>query len=185
MQNEDIDDWLATHEILFDDVMSSVARFASKNDGFSRRSYVRTVFAAIEGSLFGLKRVVLHIHNIHVLDLKSDDLGKLMEGTIDGSGTMKKRFLPFADSVRFAFKTFAKVHQVPCLADFNSKGWNALLKAADVRNRLMHPKSSRDLDVSDDDLASVETGVRWYFDTRNLLVGASITAMKEWSSSKS
>jgi hypothetical protein len=178
MSDDVLKDWQSTAHILFDDVLLAAAEVERVGDGFVRRSYVRTVFVAIEGSTHGMKRVVLHVWNQRQSKLDVDDLECLTETKFDEQGSSRKRFLCFRDNVKFVFKAFAKIHGFACAADFNCKGWSALLDAAEIRDRLMHPKSSQDLNVSDEDMAKIREAADWYFPTRDQLVAQATREIK-------
>ena len=46
--------------------------------------------------------------------------------------------------------------------DFGVVGWADLKQAIKVRNRITHPKSISDLDISDTDIAIIQSGLLWF-----------------------
>lgn len=179
MSHDVLKDWQTATEILFADVLNAADQVDRIGDGCTRRSYVRAVFAAIDGSTYGMKRVVLQVWTQYQSKLDADDLELLTETKFDQQGKSKKRFLPFSNSIKFAFDVFAKVHGLVSSADYGVKGWTDLLGAAEIRHRLMHPKSSADLEVSDSDLDKIRDGADWYFKTRNRLVAEATNELKK------
>jgi hypothetical protein len=179
MLNKTTQDWRVTLEILLDDVIRTAVETQRSNEGYVRRNYVRAVFAAIEGSTYGLKRVVLQLWEHKQSKLNADELEFLIETGIDKKGKSKKRFLPFDKNIKFVFEVFAKMHDFISTADYNHKGWTVLLDTAEIRNRLMHPKSSKDLDISDTDLDKIREAADWYFSTRNQLVELATNEFKK------
>ena len=163
-------DCLCTNDILIDDVLRAAGELDRVGDGCTRRNYVRGVFAAMEGITYGMKRVVLRIAKEREFKLDAHDLGRLNETKLGAHGESQKFFLPFCDNVKFAFEMFAKIHRFTCRADFRCKGWAALLAAVEIRNRLMHPKSSIELEVGDNDLTEIREAADWYFPTYKLLM---------------
>ena len=109
----------------------------------------------------------------------ADDLERLTETKMDQQGRSKKCFLPSGENIQFAFRAFAKVHGFACSADYSVKGWTALLDAAKIRDRLMHPKSSHDLEVSFTDLDGVREASGWFFPTRDRLVAQATREVKK------
>lgn len=178
MSDHTLKDWEHTTRILFDDVCHAAAQVDGISNGCARRNYVRAVFTAIDGSTYGMKRVVLHVWKHRQFKLNTDDLELLTETKFDLRGKSKRRFLPFGDSVKFVFSIFAKVHGFVSSANYGGKGWSTLLAAAEIRHRLMHPKSSTELEVSDSDLNKIRDGADWYFKTRNQLVEKATSAIK-------
>jgi hypothetical protein len=174
-----LNDWQSTTDILFADVLHAAVDTQRVGDAYSRRSYVRAVFAAVEGITHGMKRVVLHVCKHWPCRLDANEVERLMDTEIDQRGKSRKRFLSFRDNITFVFRMFAKVHGFDCEADFRCKGWSALLEAAEIRNRVTHPKCSRDLDLSDDDLAKIREAAEWYFPTRDRLVAQATAELKK------
>ena len=170
MADDVLKDWKKTTKTLFADVCRAAEEVDRCGDGYTRRNYVRSVFAAIEGITHGMKRVTLQVWKLRQSRLDSDELGKLMEVKFDSQGRSRKRFLPFGDNIKFTFEAFAKVHGVAESVNYTGKGWAALLSAAEIRHRLMHPKSADDLEISDAEMVSVRTAAAWYFPVRNQLV---------------
>jgi hypothetical protein len=168
--NDILKDWLATSDVLFQDVMRAAEALDNTSDPYGRRNYVRAVFAAIEGSTYGLKRVVLQVQKQGGSNLKTNELERLIEPEMVKGGKIKKRYLPFDENIKFTFKTFAKAHGFSCPAVFEVSGWTSLLKAVKIRDGLMHPKCSGGLNVSDQDLDVIQKSSEWYFTTRDRLV---------------
>ena len=172
-------DWQATTNVLLQDVVRAAEALDSTNGPSLRRNYVRAVFAAIEGSTYGMKRVVLQVWKQGYCKLKADELERLIETEMVKGGKTKKRYLPFGDNIKFAFKTFAKAHSFSCPADFGVSGWTSLLEAAETRNRLMHAKSTDELNVSDLDLDEIQKASEWYFANRDRLVESGSTELRK------
>ena len=47
-------------------------------------------------------------------------------------------------------------------ANLFASGWVALLRAVKVRNRVTHPKCSRDLEVTDEEFQLLKQGASWF-----------------------
>jgi hypothetical protein len=101
-----------------------------------RRALVRAVFAFVEGTAFGLKRIVLESHEVF--------RGKL------------------APNLRFIFGLGQKAFGRPVPIDFSHEGWAALKQSITVRNRLMHPKGVADLEVSHPELVAAANATAWF-----------------------
>ena len=72
---------------------------------------------------------------------------------------------------RLALRTFSKAQGCADPIDFSAVGWQALRDGARIRNRLMHPRTPSDLDVSDADLKLVDEGIRWFHAETGRLMG--------------
>ena len=125
------------------------------DDQFSRRTYVRTVFAMIEGAVFALKQEALEQSCLGKFDLSSDDLAKLAE---------KSGYLSFRENIKFTFPIFARAFGETFKFDPSlgqAQGWRSLCQAKEVRDHLMHPKSVDQLEVNDSDLSTVKDAAEW------------------------
>ena len=125
------------------------------DDQFSRRTYVRTVFAMIEGAVFALKREALEQSYVGKFDLSSDDLAKLEE---------QSGYLSFRENIKFTFPIFARAFGEKFEFDPSldqAQGWRSLCQAKRVRDHLMHPKSVDQLEINDSDLSTVKDAAEW------------------------
>lgn len=135
-------------------------------DQLARRAYVRSLFAEMEGQVFGLKRIVLEIHEQekkHLLPEEVFLLRELIPDLID-SGKVQTRSanLRFKPNLRFAFRKFAEILGAAYEMNVSDNGWAALDSSLTVRDRLMHPKDAPDLTVSDEELNTAGVAHIWF-----------------------
>ncbi len=152
---------------LSEDVSYFNARLGEAADkDIIRRSYVRSVFAFIEGYTYGFKQISLRIsEESGGIKLSPEEIVALreIEVSIDDKGNIKERpkFIPAKNSVVFSISSIVKQHE----ADFNldkGGGWNDYQTALKIRDRLMHPKNHRDLNVTDIELSQVKNAYEWF-----------------------
>jgi len=131
-----------------------------------RRSYVRGVFALIEGTVFGLKSIVLESLDVFGANLDPGERALLNEQSYllrdDGTVRAVQQFIKIADNLRFTLGLGTKAFGVPIQSDYSGEGWAGLKAGVLVRNRLLHPKHSSDLDVGDDELATIAKAIEWF-----------------------
>jgi hypothetical protein len=131
-----------------------------------RRAYVRAAFALVEGTVFSLKRILLEAVQVFDGSLDAGERAMLEEQEYqlqnDGTVRTKRAFLRVADNIRFTLGLGPKVFGIPVVVDYSGRGWAGLKVGIQVRNRLVHPKSPSDLEVSDEELSSVAAGVEWF-----------------------
>jgi len=163
---------------LLDTLVGDVELAHDKMDRSSqpdRRSYVRAVFALIEGTTTAMKVLLLETQKVTGIELTAGEYAVLSEQaySLSRSGAVKERpwFLPIAHNVRFTFRMLERLHGAQLEIDYRGGHWNSFHKAVAVRNRLMHPRCVVDCDVSDDDLAAVDVAL-------GLFEGASIAFLK-------
>jgi hypothetical protein len=141
------------------------------DDQFSRRTYVRAVFAMIEGAVFALKQEVLEESRIRKIALSPEEIAVLSERSYSLTGSGKAHvgvYYPSLEAnIKFAFPIFARVFGETLEFDpplSEDSGWHSLCKAKKVRDRLMHPKSVEQLEVNDSELNDVKDAAEWIED---------------------
>lgn len=149
-----------TH-ILVNDVIAAQKRVQRKDTANHRRELVRAAFAAIEGLHWQLKRDVL-AHGLS--NLSAHEYAAMVEETysVDDRGNVNTfpRFLPLTTAIRLVVNVVRRYRPDYSL-DFNHVGWANLKAAVDIRNRLVHPKTVEDLNVSDDELKKAMSAFAW------------------------
>jgi hypothetical protein len=149
--------------ILTEDVFLHVKDDPKISDNQQRRSFVRSVFALVEGMTYASKQAILDEYGPK---LSPAEIALITEESfdLDDGGTSKTRplFLPLAKNVRFMFDLLIRFWEIPLEIKVGGPGWQGFLAAIQVRNRLTHPKRSSDLTVSDADLKNVHIAYRWF-----------------------
>ncbi len=153
---------------LLDDVRKSLKYHIDKDNQFWRRTYIRTVSAFIEAITFHFKRLILNGYDKGVVDFNSAELALLREESYElndkGDATKQQRFIPIAKNFRFVCKAFARYKQSSYKLKVDDSGWGAFKNFIEIRNRLMHPKTALDLDISDIAMKSAEKAFVWFGD---------------------
>jgi len=144
----------------------------SEVDQQHRRGYIRAIFACVEAQTCCLKRRIVkellaksykdRKFNLSKLALLCDDLP-----TVDQTGKIKSsgRYLPFKGNTAFTIRTLAEIRGCSDTDVFIDNGWNELLKASKVRDRIIHPKDENDIFITDDEVESTTKGFFWYMKT--------------------
>lgn len=151
------------------------ARLREEDTPLVRRQYVRAVAASIEALTrllsIGVADVLLTAE-IQTKGLTPDlalryAVASGQAAQLPDTGRFKLR--PRRDSAMmlhaFLIREIDRVLEVddnPLLADPRRQ---SMKRAFDIRNRVVHPTSKKDLEVSDKDLETLETAVSWYGDT--------------------
>ncbi len=126
-----------------------------EGDEFSRRTFVRTVFAEIEGlaaSAIDWARYYAAENSFFKHQYTTAERVVLL-GT---SARLNEKGLAELEptqkfgtkaTIRFALSLVGRGATDLPRIDYSGAGWNALQKAFDLRNRLMHPKAAADLEL--------------------------------------
>lgn len=150
------DPWALANELEKD--IFEIAELTMKDQGSMsiRRSYVRTVFAALEGILYMLRMDIIHHGELDKL-FTPKQRAKLLEKVYKGGVVQKDdKYLPLKEAVKFVPECFA-IHMG--IKDFNfpheSLGWKKMQQALKLRNEITHPKTTESLKVSVSELEMI------------------------------
>jgi len=138
------------------------------NTPYAQRSLARTLFAAVEGLSFQLRRITLaSIGNTDLLTEAEKHLLREERHYLDDKGRPKtsEAFLPFPQSLLFTIATYVKNHGAEFRPELSSAGWTSFKRAIEVRNSVTHPKSASSLVLSDADLSAIAEASRWWQNT--------------------
>ena len=156
------------HHLVYDDTLAMWSELQEADSPRARRSYVRTVLAAIEALTFMLKQKSVESTKSLPRRYTRAEAAMLRDETyaVNGKGDAYAvaKFTPTPESFRFAVKMLTKGFGSGTAIDSSSPGWAALKHAAGVRNRLVHPKAADDLAVSDEELRNVHDAFFWVND---------------------
>lgn len=170
-------------DLVDSDVAAAAAVMEREPYQFSRRTYVRTVFAAIEAVVWSLKQSAVLAGGIASLSFSQAELALLKEKTYSLKPNGRAEELParlrFEDNLKFALKIYARLHGAETVVDFGGPGFQALHRARKVRDRLTHPKCPDDLDVNVEEARDTFDGFKWVRDTALRIQQQGIVKMEE------
>jgi hypothetical protein len=139
---------------------------------------VRAVFAFIDGFTSVLKsgvlselsagRCTVSPAELYVLLEKSYYVDKGVVKDKDSSATL-------AQNIRFGLEIAARTHGISQRPDYGDTRCESLQRAIGVRNRVTHPKTAADLEVSDEELADIDASWAWFFDASMIIYATSRT----------
>ena len=126
-----------------------------------RRSYIRAIFAYVEGTGFFLRQQIL---TGWISELKPEMIMALRELQVEvnGAGLVSTKRLRVASMSLFkmTINTYGRLLNesvVKCFGD----GFEYLKQSVLVRDRLMHPKSAQCLIVTDEEIRKAICGFSW------------------------
>ena len=147
--------------ILLSDVAEAQERVHENDTPTNRRDFIRSMFACIEGVYWQLKEDLL---TDVMLQLTDKERRKLSDARTvvgpSGETAQRDNHIPVADTMRLLLKILGR-HLPDSTLKTDGPGWEAFKKCIVLRNRLVHPKSAADLEVSDDELELAERTYRW------------------------
>ncbi len=150
------------------------------NQQHSRRVYVRTLFAMIEGVTYAMKVALFGIGREYCR-LKVPDLVVLKGSTFDlnnkGEIQEKPKHFQIPGNLRFTVRSVERVLESRIDLGVGTQDWTKFKKAVTIRNHITHPKNSRDFDISDEDLECIRSVNSWF----NNIVQAMMDALTNFS----
>jgi hypothetical protein len=149
------------------DVESANHNFRQQDTSFNRRTIIRSVFAAIEGSIWIYRTHITELAEL-TYELEHDQKAALLEAQyfIESNGDIKtlKKFSETLSIFRLITKVAQKI--APDIqVNFSSAGWENLKKTSQLRNRLMHPKQETDLIVELQEIESAQKALLWLLES--------------------
>lgn len=166
---------------LVDDVKIAKERLEQQ---YSRRVYVRTLFAMIEGVTYSVKQALFVIaHNFDGSGrIKVGEMVILKGSSFDlndkGEVQEKEKYFRIKDNLKFTVNSINHVLGSRIDLGADTKDWSNFVNAVKIRNRITHPKELADLNISDEDLACIDSVNSWF----NNIVAAIMVALKHFFS---
>jgi hypothetical protein len=154
----------AVESVLFDDLEVAHALLATQDSDAHRRSFIRALFAMIDGVTFRLKLDVATFGDYDALELSDRDFSYLLGRAGPPSIYRRPRHLMIRPDLNFgyAISMYTLLYWPSYVIDGTDTGWSALDVSIGVRNRITHPKTASDLYVSDLDLTAAKTAEAWF-----------------------
>jgi hypothetical protein len=148
-----------------------------------RRMYVRSTFAAIEAWIYVMKQMALGWHpdpNCLTISEAERLFAQEHEYRLTDSGEVETRRtkISLEANLRFGFKLLAKAGSVPSVLDVSGSEWQSLKRAIKIRDRITHPKSISDFNISDEDYNDVSVGFGWVLSSYGKLVAEIVLKAK-------
>jgi hypothetical protein len=135
---------------------------------FNKRTLVRTCAALVEGLSFQLRQVTLaSLKDTNVLSGSELAILRETKHQLSDQGEVRERndFQSTLPMLLFTLRVYAKNHGASYSPKTADNGWNCLRKALALRDRLMHPKSFEDLQVTDEAGTEFTAGIQWWDDS--------------------
>jgi len=136
----------------------------SKESQFFRRIVVRNIFGYIEAIIevikFEVKKTIKF--NESTTTLSNNQRKILYEQKVKEDGTVESITIPVEENLRETFKIAKKVWNIEgVILDCSSKNYQYFLKAKSARNKLTHPKTFYDIEITDDDVVYAAKAFEW------------------------
>ena len=134
---------------------------------YSRRAYIRSYFALLEGSIWIFKQAILHAptKNGKAKRMSPAEYALLSDKTYDlkrnGKTKEQTKYLKLPENFRFTFGVLEKYFGAKSDLGLGTSKWDNFLKAQSIRNRITHPKTSDEFEVSDNEIEICKEVCSW------------------------
>lgn len=165
---------------MLDDARWAETELSRDDSQYTRRAYIRSMFALIEGTIWVLKQSLLKaVSEINGAQLQPGERELLSDTTYELSNNGKIReqtkYLKLTDNLKFTYAILGKYTHAKLQLGTGTVAWENFTTSISIRNRITHPKSSDDLTISDSEIEVCRAVTSWY----NLLTKATIDKLFE------
>lgn len=178
-----VDELREIQESLGQDILICTKMLEQEDNQFWRRTLVRSSFAFIEGMVHRMKQLAFEVCSYEGISLSRSEAAMLLEEGYElndkGEAISKMNYMHITKNVRFAFKLLARAYGVNHELKVDDAGWDNFKKALKIRDRLMHPKSSSDLNVDDADGTTVGEAFGWFGQNAHDLQAKMVSSLDE------
>ena len=147
------------------------------DDQFARRTLLRTFIALVEGEVWSRQQLAVEWAADRGVKLDPGELliardqkTKLENGTVKTTKA-KGGGIGLRERVQFSFKLVAKAWGLKFKLEKDKAGWQSFTAVIDIRNRITHPKSPRDMRVEDAELRDIRESIWWWMTESQRIAG--------------
>lgn len=142
------------------------SRKDGKSTQFGRRTYVRTTFACIEAYVSHLKQSALMFSLDQPQLFSPEEVLMLDERDpfVASNGAVKTRTakIRLKENVKLAFGSIARATGGSYNVDYSAGDGPKFLEAIKIRNRVTHPKTAADWELSEEEVQLVKDAWSWF-----------------------
>lgn len=153
--------------MILDDDISVVAQAMEESKPRSSaldRSYIRTVFSALEGILFTLRQEIIRAENFGT-EFMPIERAFILEKRYNSKSkkVTKQTARPsIRESICNNTKYYARSKGMKGFTFPETSGWGDMKKAITIRNRITHPKSIKEIAITNEELEVIVRAKKWF-----------------------
>ena len=145
---------------IYDDLTHIIKQIKNHDNQTWRRLYIRTMATALEAQISYIQRHIKVIREFDYLPLEENE-----ETQLNG----KKR-LSFEQKTIFMLNLFSEANYTTLKVNTKSDDWKHFTTLIKFRNRLTHPKTSKDFEVTVDEVKICEDAFNKFQDSLLILM---------------
>jgi hypothetical protein len=163
------DDLADLIDVLHADMERALNALLAVPEQYERRTFSRAFFAAVEATTFLMKQQCLKRVEAGAKLYTFEEIALLREETYSldqrGQITTQSKFLPTELNFRFALELFMRETVKDFRLKVDDAGWGFFKQAAQIRNRITHPKSVKLANLTHDETRTVVRAYAWFAQT--------------------
>lgn len=136
-----------------------------EDDSMHEKNFTRTLFSGIEGTISTLKSACLLVGQRKGL-ITDMEVSLLKEVSYDvndkGQGVIKPKIISTAPNLRYTVSIVNKIFECKYDLGTGTKNWEAFRSSIKVRDRVTHPKSIDDFNISTNELNNLILVADWF-----------------------
>ncbi|OJW76251.1 MAG: hypothetical protein BGO57_08570 [Sphingomonadales bacterium 63-6] len=168
--------------VLVLDVVAAMQRYRAEKTQANSRDLIRSIFAAVEGSVWLYRQHVTSIAKSIEAITREEELA-LAETAylVNANGTVSEqmRFIPLPALIRLTTRIANRIDP-RTETRFDIPGWESFQRAIAIRNRITHPKTKSDLLVSERDVDTCHAAFFWLLQLTESGMEAVVSAFRAY-----
>lgn len=149
---------------------------------FWRRSLVRCVAAFAEGVGSFVRRHALAATPIHEIGRRSLLAGQRYRVSEAGEIEINQVRTPALTNIFFSFRCYAQMFGCHTPLNKQDEGWGALKQSFRIRDRVMHPSTVLDLEISSAEVFTAQTAFHYILNSLTKLIAEGYSRLREHKS---
>lgn len=134
---------------------------------FARRTYIRSIFSCIEGTIWLLKDVCFNAKPMKgVRTMSVAEYALLKEESYElknnGEAAISAKFLRLPDNIKFTFRIINKLFRSEIDLKIGKKDWTDFLESLEIRHRITHPKKATSFEITDKEIERCKNTSSWF-----------------------
>lgn len=169
--------------MLLADVAASMRRYDIDQSEQAKRDMIRTLFAAIEGYTWLYREHVIEVaRSMDRLTVEEEIALSEVNYQVTEQGKIvgQPRYLSMLATFRLTTRIASRLSS-DLAVRFDTGDWDRLRSAIAIRNRITHPKSRADLEISAQDLTIAEGAFHWLLGTAMGAMEAANVALRQYN----
>lgn len=157
---------------LLKDTQKAYHEYSANSSAYTRRNYIKNLVILLEADVYREKQIL----SKRLQDLLGDDqiVYAIHPDYIDFTGAGLPKFktedIPLTKSVKIIFRAYECLVDKRLIDFAKDPGWQSFSDLKKLRNRLIHPKTKEDLEITDIEIENAREAEIWYLEKIRLLL---------------